>query len=112
VPGGHNFNNYANVNLIVSTAVSQRVDAVWPGALVNTAMQKLRIVTCGISGGRTLTRPLRDARRFPSTRSYPVPRSSRTPRKFRILFLRSRASFCRAVPNPTVTIRNFCIAVG
>ena len=85
MPGGHNFNNYANVNLIVSTAVSQRVDAVWPGALVNTAMQKLRIVTCGISGGRTLTRPLRDARRFHSTRSYPVPRSSRTPRKFRIL---------------------------
>jgi len=32
VPGGHNFNNYANVNLIVTTAVSQRVDAVWPGA--------------------------------------------------------------------------------
>jgi acetyl-CoA carboxylase/biotin carboxylase 1 len=32
VPGGHNFNNYANVNLIVTTAVSQHVDAVWPGA--------------------------------------------------------------------------------
>jgi hypothetical protein len=29
-------------------------------------MQKSRIVTFGISGGRSLTRPFRDARRFPS----------------------------------------------
>ena len=35
----------------------------------DTAMQKLRIVILGISGGRSLTRPIRDARRFPSTRS-------------------------------------------
>jgi hypothetical protein len=41
-------------------------------------MQKLRIVTSGISGGRSLTGPLRDARRFPSTRWYPVPRATRT----------------------------------
>ena len=34
----------------------------------HTAMQKLRIVTVGSSGGRSLTRPLRDARGFPSTR--------------------------------------------
>jgi hypothetical protein len=33
-----------------------------------TAVQKLRIVALGISGGRSLTGPLRDARRFPSTR--------------------------------------------
>ena len=33
----------------------------------HTAMQKLRIVTIGISGGRSLTGPFRDARRFPST---------------------------------------------
>jgi hypothetical protein len=33
-----------------------------------SAMGKLRIETLGISGGRSLTRPLRDARRFPSTR--------------------------------------------
>jgi hypothetical protein len=33
-----------------------------------TAMRKLRIVTVGISGGGSLTRPLRDVRRFPSTR--------------------------------------------
>ena len=32
-----------------------------------TAMQKLRIVALGISGGRSLTRPFRDARRFLST---------------------------------------------
>ena len=36
------------------------------GAGQRTAMQKLRIVTVGISGGRALTRPFRDARRFPS----------------------------------------------
>jgi hypothetical protein len=30
--------------------------------------EKLRIGTLGISGGRSLTRPFRDARRFPSTR--------------------------------------------
>jgi hypothetical protein len=38
-----------------------------------TPMQKLRIVTLGISGARSLTGPLRDDRRFPSTRRYPVP---------------------------------------
>jgi hypothetical protein len=43
-------------------------------------MHKLRIVTVGISGGRSLTGPLRDARRFPSTRLYPVPGATRTPR--------------------------------
>jgi hypothetical protein len=31
------------------------------------ATKKLRIVTFGISGGRSLTRLLRDARRFPLT---------------------------------------------
>jgi hypothetical protein len=43
-----------------------------------TAMQKLQIVTLGISGGRSLTGPFRDARRLPSTRWYPVPRATRT----------------------------------
>jgi hypothetical protein len=42
-------------------------------------MQKLRIVTLGISGGRSLTGPLRDARRFSSTPWYPVPGATRTP---------------------------------
>eukprot|EP01035_Chromulina_nebulosa_P056869 gene56869-77939_t len=31
VPSGSNKNNYANVDLIVSIAVTQDVDAVWPG---------------------------------------------------------------------------------
>jgi hypothetical protein len=43
-----------------------------------TATNKLRIVTLGISGGGSLTRPLRDTRRFPSARWYPVPRATRT----------------------------------
>jgi hypothetical protein len=49
-----------------------------------TARTKLRIVTCGISGGRSLTRPFRDACRFPSTRWYPVLTCTRTPRTFGI----------------------------
>jgi hypothetical protein len=35
--------------------------------------KKLRIVTLRISGGRSLTGPIRDARRFPSTRWNPIP---------------------------------------
>merc|ERR1719450_1840525 len=31
VPSGSNKNNYANVDLIIRTAVAQKVDAVWPG---------------------------------------------------------------------------------
>jgi pyruvate carboxylase len=31
VPSGSNKNNYANVDLIVDIAVSQKVDGVWPG---------------------------------------------------------------------------------
>jgi hypothetical protein len=44
----------------------------------DTAMEKLRIVTLGISGGRSLTRPFREARRSPSTRLYPVLRATHT----------------------------------
>jgi hypothetical protein len=36
--------------------------------LCHTAVKKSRIGTLGVSGGRALTRPLRDARRFPSPR--------------------------------------------
>jgi hypothetical protein len=43
----------------------------------HTAMQKLRIVTLRFRVGRSLTGPLRDARRFPSTRWYPVPGTTR-----------------------------------
>ena len=46
--------------------------------------KRLRIVTLGISGWRSLTRPFRDARRFPSTRWYPVLTCTRTTRKFGI----------------------------
>jgi hypothetical protein len=46
--------------------------------LHTAAMKKQRIVTLAISGGRLFTRPFRDARRFPSTRWYPVPRATRT----------------------------------
>jgi hypothetical protein len=40
-------------------------------------MQKWRIVTLGASGGRSLTGPLRDDRRFPSTRWLPIPGATR-----------------------------------
>jgi hypothetical protein len=46
--------------------------------LWRTATKKLRIVPEGISGGRSLTGPLRDARRFPSPRWYLVPGATRT----------------------------------
>jgi hypothetical protein len=51
-----------------SPPTSFRRDMARPRCAWATAMSKLRIVTLGISGGRSLTRPLRDARRFPSTR--------------------------------------------
>jgi hypothetical protein len=71
-----------------------------------TAMQKLRIATLGISGGRSLTRPFRDARRSPSTRKSPVPRATRTPRKLGFVH-RLKTILCRPAPNPNITIRNF-----
>jgi hypothetical protein len=49
-----------------------------------TAMHKLRIELFGISGGRSLTRPFRDARRFLSPELYPVLTCTRTPRTFGI----------------------------
>jgi hypothetical protein len=76
-------------------------------------LQRLRIVTAGVSGGRSLTGQFHDARRFPSTRWYPVPVAP--VRRWGLGFVRrSRAIFCRAVcPNLNVTRRNcFCIAVG
>jgi hypothetical protein len=42
------------------------------------ATQQLRIVTVGVSGGKSLTGPLRDARRFLSTRWYSVQETTRT----------------------------------
>jgi hypothetical protein len=46
--------------------------------------EKLRIVTLAISGGRSLTRPFRDARQFPSTCLLLVLTCTRTPRTFGI----------------------------
>jgi hypothetical protein len=60
----------------------------------------------GISGGRSLTGPSRDARRFPSTRWYPIPRAFTYDVRVRGL---SIVQGPRA--EPRVTIRNFCIAV-
>jgi hypothetical protein len=60
--------------------------------------------------GDELTRQFRDARRFPSTRFSPY--SHVHVRRERLGFVyHSRAIFCRAVPNLSVTIRNFCTAV-
>jgi hypothetical protein len=69
----------------------------------DTATKKrLRIVTVGFRvGDRSLTRPLRDARRFPSTRWHPVYRGARVRRESLGFVHRSRHhSLCRAVPNP------------
>jgi hypothetical protein len=41
-------------------------------------MQRCESLTFGISGGRSLTRPLPAARRFPSTRLYSEPGATRT----------------------------------
>jgi hypothetical protein len=76
-----------------------------------TATQKLRIVTVGISGGRSLTGPLRDACRFPSTRWYPVPGATRTTLGFGICpSFKGPFSVAPCQPSLSVTIRHFCIA--
>jgi hypothetical protein len=69
------------------TPSTRRSDPNRPPMHLGAAMQKLRIGPFGISGGRWLTPPLRDARRFPSTRWYPVPGTqtpTRTPLGFGI----------------------------
>jgi hypothetical protein len=55
----------------------------------------------------SLTGPFRDALRFRSTRWYPVPGATRTTLGFGICPSFKGHSFCRAVPNPSITIRNF-----
>jgi hypothetical protein len=61
-----------------------------------TAMEKkLRIVAFGVSGGRSLTRPLRDARRFPSTRTRETLSSHGGPHTERGVWL-SRSNWTRA----------------
>ena len=71
------------------------------------------IVTIGISEGRMLTRPIRDARRFPSTRWYRAPGTGLRVLRWGLRFVhRPRAIFCRAVPNLFVTIRNLLVAAS
>jgi hypothetical protein len=65
----------------------------------------------GISGGRSLTGPFRDARRLPSTRWYPVPKATRTTLGFGMCPSFKGSILCRAVPSLRVTIRNFLIGV-
>jgi hypothetical protein len=89
--------------------------AVWArqlaGVRATQRCNKLRIVTVGISGGRSLTGPLRDGRRFPSTRGYPVPKLHVRRRGLGFVH-RSRVPFSVApCQTRSVTIRNFCIAV-
>jgi hypothetical protein len=75
-----------------------------PGSRRTAAQRRnrLRIVTVGVSGvGDELTRPFRDARRFPSTRGYPVPGATRATSGFEICpsfkghSLSPRAKRCR-----------------
>jgi hypothetical protein len=73
--------------------------------------EKLRIVTGGISGGGSLTGPLRDARRFPSTRWFPVPGGYAYDVGVWDLSIVQGPFSVAPVPNLKVTIRNFCIAV-
>jgi hypothetical protein len=68
-----------------------------------------RIATLGISGGGSLTRPLRDARRFPSTRWYLVPDATRKTRVFGIC-PSFKGQFLCAPCQTRVTIRNLFIA--
>jgi hypothetical protein len=63
---------------------------------------KWRIVTLGKTGDE-LTRPFRGpVAPIPLTRLYPVPRATRTAKRWDLLIVQG---FCRAVPNPKVTIR-------
>jgi hypothetical protein len=76
-----------------------------------TAMQKLRIVTVRVSGGRSLTGPLRDARQFPSTRWYPVPRATRTTLGFGIRPSFKDHSLSRRIKPYTVALRFATVAL-
>ena len=68
-------------------------------------MQKLRIVTVGISGGRSLTRPFRDARRI--SLDTVVDRSEGCTYDADVWDLFMTHFLSPRVPNLSVTIRNF-----
>jgi hypothetical protein len=71
----------------------------------------LRIVTRGFLGGRSLTKPL--TRRPPVSLYTMITRTGGYTYDVGVwdLFIIQGPIFCRAVPNPNVAIRNFCIAV-
>jgi hypothetical protein len=73
-PAAHCFSPGGNNQRECVTAMGKEL----PARVLDSAVKKLRIVTLGISGGRWLTGPLRDARRFPSTRRYLDPGTTRT----------------------------------
>ena len=85
------------------SAPQQRRDD-WPYSDENVANRTGRV-----SGGRSLTRPFRHARRLPTTRLKHVARVH--VRRESLGFVpRSRTILCRAVPNlDLVTIRNFVL---
>jgi hypothetical protein len=70
-----------------------------------------RIVRLGISGGRWLTRPFRDAHRFPPTRWYPVPGATHTPLGFG-LCPSFKGHFLSPRAKPNITIRNLFIILN
>jgi hypothetical protein len=73
-------------------------------------MEKSRIVTLGFRVG-SLTRPFRDARRFPSYTIVARYDIVHVRRESVGVVSRSRTIFCRAVPHRSVTIRDCSVAV-
>jgi hypothetical protein len=71
-------------------------------------MQKLRIVTLGISGGGSLNRPFRDARRFPYCSPYSHVHVRRESLGFDIVLWPFSVAACRTLHR---SIRNFFVAI-
>jgi hypothetical protein len=67
-------------------------------------MENWRIVTAGILGGRSLTRPFRDAAEAPR-HDCSVYSHEHVRRECLGFVYRSRTVLCRPVPNPKRTIR-------
>jgi hypothetical protein len=78
---------------------------------VHSDGKALRIVALGVSGGGSLTGPFRDARRFPSTRWYPVPGGYAYDVGVWDLSIVQGAFSVAPCQTLRVTIRDFCIAV-
>jgi hypothetical protein len=98
-------NQYARTLRLPTAFVADFVQVSCP-ALHPDRSQSCESLTCGISGRRLLTRPFRDARRFPSPGLYPVLTCTRTPRKVGICPSFKGHFLSPRVPIPDVTIRN------